>query len=258
MFPRTGADDLELWTTDAFLKRISPYFKAMRDSGCVETVPRRSKRARLEEPGLAAESVGETSNSWDDSDDETDAFVLKNGFTTARTEDADQEYNQITIREASHTTYRAVFLYLQSGHIAFAPLRSSFATAGDPQAVGASREQYLRDYHQANRSLPWPASPKSVYRLAHLLQLSDLQKLALEALGSSLTVSCAIQEIFSPTAMAYDELRKLLRDFVLKHLTTIGSNPTFTAQKEKAKRGELEGPALVTMEFLTAILEAKK
>ncbi|GAA5856756.1 hypothetical protein JCM8547_008825 [Rhodosporidiobolus lusitaniae] len=52
-------------------------------------------------------------------------------------------------------------------------------------------------------------SPKSVYRLAHLLELPQLASLALADFQVQLTVHNAASELFSETSGCYDELRDI-------------------------------------------------
>lgn len=257
-FSGASADGLKIWTTAAFLEQASPYFATLIGSDCSETVLRRSEGPR--KTGVrdadASNAAGKVAvKDWADSDDETDAFVVRERLTAGSDDLADLEYRQITVHETAFSTYRAVLFYLKSRHIVFAPVRSSLghSTSGDSTRT---RNAYLSKYHDENPSLPLPVSPKSVYRLAHLLQLPDLQKLALKALSSSLTITGAIQEVASPTALAYDEVRKLLCSCLVKNLSA--PNPAWTTLQEKAGQGELDSTAVILVDFITALIEARK
>ena len=73
----------------------------------------------------------------------------------------------------TYTTYYAVFTHNSSPHIDFAPLRAPalFAKPSDA-AVSVTLSAHATDHP----TLPLPASPKSIYKLAHLFELEDLAK----------------------------------------------------------------------------------
>lgn len=104
-----------------------------------------------------------------------------------------------------------MLLWLASSHIDFAPLRSSLQTTATP-----SRKSRLLTFHTSNPSLPIPSSPKSVFRLAHHLELPELRALALEAFSSQLTPTNLALELFSSEAIKYDKLRKVVVEVAAK------------------------------------------
>lgn len=262
VFPYGEKPARELWSNSTFLSQVSPYYRAMFASGAIETIPRRSKRRRLASPAPASANVDDSSNDapdWCDSDDETDELTREAEAevenSSSANEDLEMEYCEVPTRQTAYSTFRAVLLYMQTGYIDFAPLasstapRNSFATTTRKEALARDKAKSLR--------LPYAVSPKSVYRLAHLLQLPALQELALENLASALSVSGAASELFSPVSIAYEEVRKVVRAFVLKHLEAVCATDAWKEYKDRAARGEIEGGAMVLAELFDGMVAAK-
>lgn len=231
-------------------------------SGAIETIPRRSKRRRLASPAPASANVDDSSNDapdWCDSDDETDELTREAEAevenSSSANEDLEMEYCEVQTRQTAYSTFRAVLLYMQTGYIDFAPLSSSTAPRNS-FATTTRKDALARDKVKSPR-LPYAVSPKSVYRLAHLLQLPALQELALENLASALSVSGAASELFSPVSIAYEEVRKVVRAFVLKHLEAVCATDAWKEYKDRAARGEIEGGAMVLAELFDAMVAAK-
>ncbi|GAA5987734.1 hypothetical protein JCM10908_007189 [Rhodotorula pacifica] len=261
-----AAETLELWAAKDSLIKCSPYFDDMLKSACAETIPRRAKRARSQAPEamspIKAEAprekdASDQSPDWQDSDDEVDDFVRSVRKPTTHdlaTEGLDFEYRQITVTETAYSTYRAVLLYLLSGHIQFLQLRSS--TAPRASSAEETRQEILEEHEKQHPALPLPVSPKSVYRLAHILQLPDLQKIALKSLASCLTVDGAAHELFCPASIAYDDLRKVVIKFVVKHWKAVRATDAWTEKQRQAACGEIGGSSLVLTELLAALSDA--
>jgi hypothetical protein len=136
-FRRLKNASLELWTTSGLLTTASEYYKTLLASGCAEMLPSGSKRKRGKAPPpLERKSSGQGSSvlptiDWQDSDNETDDFLVErdwSGCKTASRESSDLEYQQIDVRETAYSTMSAVLLYLATGHIDFAPLKSLLLT----------------------------------------------------------------------------------------------------------------------------------
>ena len=256
------ADDLEveLWTTADFLGRASGYYKALFASGAAETVTRRrSKRQRgpsptPEQEPLARATGLDPSVDWQDSDDETDACLVAHDWmscTTTKQDTAEFDYQQIEVRETAYSTMCAVLLYLQTGHIKFAPIRSSHALPHEELVT--ERKAFLGASLHEYPTLPPPVSPKSVYRLAHLLERAELQKMALDSLASSLTISGAVHELFSPVSVAYDTVRKVIVNFVVDNWKEVKPTEAWQAVRAKVASGQMEGGAQVLFDLFAAI-----
>ncbi|GAA5907560.1 hypothetical protein JCM6882_004409 [Rhodosporidiobolus microsporus] len=244
----------ELWAKSDFLSRSSPYFKDLLASDFAESKPCRSKRARTS-GAVEAEAVqGGEEKDYPDSDDETDTLLFsKRPPKLDQSSEADEiSYRQISITQTAFSTYQAILIYLQTGFIHFTPLSSSFS----PSADSPSRNDFLSKSLTDKPSLPLPVSPKSAYRLAHLLQLDDLQKRSLDALRSSLSAANAASELFSPTSIAYDELRKVVLAFVKENWKEVQKSEGWKEAKEAVKADKAApGAATVFVEVLEAVAE---
>ncbi|GAA5984448.1 hypothetical protein JCM10908_003350 [Rhodotorula pacifica] len=266
-FPKSADSELDLWTTTSFLAEVSDYYKDLLASGCAETQPRRSKRRRNGKAPSNADASDQAqpdANSeqstvdWQDSDDEADDFIIsRKAFANKDTLDklGDSEFRQIETRETAFSTFRAVLLYLQmqTGEIRFAPLKSSLA----PHKPGAktTRTQLLSVAFVKEPDLPLPVSPKSVFRLAHLIRHEKLQKVALEAFASRLTIDGAAHELFCPVAVAYDEVRKPIVDYVVKNWKEIKATTSWKLLRPKAACGEIGGGAQILSDLLGAMCD---
>lgn len=207
MFKQGGLKDRELWTTTSFLEQKSPYFRTLFASGCSEA----QKLPLYIVWSCAAiqqddDPTAEPEDAWEDSDAEAERAGALGPHAASSTNVP--MYHEVVVKEASASTYRAVLLYLKTGYITFAPLASNRL---EPRNAAS------KDCAMLHPDLLPPVSPKSVYRLAHLLQLDDLQQLALDQIASSLTIAGAARELFHPVSIAYDEVREIVRAFVVKH-----------------------------------------
>ncbi|GAA5854971.1 hypothetical protein JCM8547_002327 [Rhodosporidiobolus lusitaniae] len=99
----------------------------------------------------------------------------------------------VKLDPSAYSTYSALLVYLQSDFIEFCPLTSSFPTS-------LTHAAFIATKHAVEPFLPLSVSPKSIYRLADLLDLPGLKRLSFEAFRSSLSVKNAAQELFSDTS----------------------------------------------------------
>ena len=260
--------ELELWTDVEFLNKASDYYKALSASGGIETVVKsRKKRQRAAAPTVVLEQkqlpapapAADLSVDWQDSDDETDAFLVERDWmncTTTKQDTAEFDYQEIEVHETAYSTMCAVLLYLQTGLIKFAPLRSS-SHALSPDELTKKRNASLAKSLEAQPTLPPAVSPKSVYRLAHLLERNDLEQKALDSLASNLTISGAAAELFSPVSVAYDQVRKIVFDFVVENWDEVKVTEAWRAVRSNVTRGHgqaaAEGAAQILFDLLAAI-----
>ncbi|BGP12366.1 hypothetical protein JCM10213_002030 [Rhodosporidiobolus nylandii] len=251
-FPRAHEGGAELWVKGDILSRSSPYLKDVLSSDFAEAQPRRSKRARTSGAAEVSPAPAQDEKDFEDSDDETDEFLFsKKPPSLSQSSEADDiSFRQITITQAAFSTYHAVLVYLQTGFIHFAPLSSSFPLSNP---AFATRRDYLASKHNEDPSLHLPVSPTSTYRLAHLLQLEDLQKRALEEVRKSLTVQGAAVELFSDTALAYDELRRLILDFVKEKLSQVKESKGWKEKMALIRAGELPQAAGIMVDVFEAV-----
>ncbi|GAA6043229.1 hypothetical protein JCM8097_008471 [Rhodosporidiobolus ruineniae] len=245
-FPNAHSDGAELWAKADVLTKSSSYFKDLLESDFAEAVPRRSKRARTEGVIEVSPPNGcSEDKDFDDSDDETDEFLFsKRRPTLEQSSEADDvSYRQITATQTAYSTYRAILVYLHTGYIHFAPLRSSSSSSSSRRAV-------LESAHADAPSLPLPISPKSAYRLSHLLGLSTLQKRCLDVFRSQVSVDNAAAELFSDTSIAYDDLRAIVRKFVKENWEEVKASDGWKECLQRIKAGEASTAAPVLAELL--------
>lgn len=189
---------------------------------------------------------------FEDSDDEADEAsrpsddegVLLKGNDKAAKDDieCDKLFHQINVDGAAYTTYRAVLFYLSTNFISFASLRSSL----DAEAKSLSKLSVTSGDNPSTTTthLVSPSSPKSIYRLADLLQLPALRPLALDALKTSLTPHNILTELFSNNSIAYPEVA----DVMVQSAASMWEELRQEAMKELEERLEkrtAELPAVV-------------
>ncbi|BGP05485.1 hypothetical protein JCM10049v2_001291 [Rhodotorula toruloides] len=235
-----------LWATVKALSQASPYLKELLESDFSEGSPQTSFDAAFETAGL----VG---SEFDDSDDETDTREVNTA--PASNGEPKAPFKLVRIAQTSYTTYAAVLVWISSHHIAFAPLRSTSRSEElskdlAVQACAASRDSSIAK----DANLPAPASPKSVYRLAHLLRLDALAALALENLKSQLTPKNASYELYSDVACCYPAVRDVVLAYVVEHWNEVGKSKAASEMQDKAEQGELPVGAAKTAMMLAARL----
>lgn len=126
-------------------------------------------------------------------------------------------HHRVEIKQDSFLTYQALLCYINTGHISWAPLTSSFVEVVylDERPRPARRAEAVLNLAQYHPSLPALVSPKSVYRLAHRLEMPALQKLALDAIRSGLSLANVAEELFAETSWRYDEALDVVIEFAI-------------------------------------------
>ncbi|GAA6058222.1 hypothetical protein JCM3770_005023 [Rhodotorula araucariae] len=239
-FPFVGEAGAELWTTSHLLSYSSSYLKDFLASDFAESVKIGSKRARTSKtPDPITEE--RPPKDFDDSDDEADAALFKKKPPALHDlAGLDFTYRQITITQAAYSTYRAVLRYLETDYIRFAPLSS----------LSAPEAEAPRD--DLNDNLPPCVSPKSVYRLAHLLRLKELQEACLFKLCTALTHTNAAHELFDSASVLYDEWREVILDFVVNHFDDVSKTQSWIDMMERVERDEVPGAAGILVKLVRA------
>ncbi len=197
-FPRLGRD---LWANSTILKNASPYFKDMLDSSFVEAQCHPATYT-----GPLAEACTGDDPSWSDSDAESDPAVTD---TPAK---INRPIHSVTITEFCFPTYHAILVWILTKHITFSPFEPALEADDASDASEPNAPVVLRPA----RSAPPPVSPKSVYRLAHLVNLPKLAGEALRAFKENLTVDNVAKQLFSSTADLYDDIRAAAADFAVE------------------------------------------
>ncbi|GAA5866991.1 hypothetical protein JCM1840_005933 [Sporobolomyces johnsonii] len=213
VFPREGR---KLWASSKALAEVSPYWKTqLSSSGFCEGVD--NEKEPLEMEGI-----------FDDSDDELDDDLSSGPRTLADSPPPPPGTRTIPITGTTYKTYRALLCWLHTSQLQFAPLTSTFQrppASEEPDlpnsppcpAAPSSPSSSLVSARQARRSAlsalsllspssPPAVSPKSLYRLAHFLEIPALALLCLSALRDKLTVDTVPREMFGSVAEVYDEV----------------------------------------------------
>jgi hypothetical protein len=126
----------------------------------------------------------------------------------------------VVITDASVKSYRALFRWIDARQIEFAKLKSN-------------------DQSSSNHAL---SSPKSMYALAHKLEIKDLQKAALSNFSSQLTAKNALRELFSGHAAVYPELSAAAMRAVVANAKSIkaAGGPEYIKQMLQSGEVDLE------------------
>lgn len=206
--------DLKLWAAAHSLIKQSDYFRELLTEEYSESIVRSSRKSEAD-----AKVDGEQQHrDFEDSDDETDAATIRE---VRQKQTATLPHKVVFVQDTAYTTYFATLVWMGSRWIRFAPLRSI-----------STPSQTVRDMIETNPQVPAPASPKSVYRLAHLLDLRDLQDLALANIASQLTEENAATELFGDVAFAYPQIRDVVLAYALEHWSGVLASKGWKTIKE--------------------------
>ncbi|KAL8277426.1 hypothetical protein RQP46_010148 [Phenoliferia psychrophenolica] len=218
-FPRTGC---ELWADSTFLESASPYFKDLFSSGFAEGTLSHTG-APVAPPVLSSDPNGKrqrvdpdaNGGLYDSDDEHDDSTPLP--FADASSPPPGP-FHSVVVTAAAYSTYKAVLGFIYTNQIHFKPLRSTKPRPTTP-LLGA-------------------ASPKSVYRLAHYLEITALKALALEELRLGLTTANAAEELFGDVSKAYPEVLAVYLKLARKNWDVVKGTAGMKAVRERiARRG---------------------
>ncbi|BGP12353.1 hypothetical protein JCM10213_006515 [Rhodosporidiobolus nylandii] len=237
-FPRVYKDGAELWANAELLTRASSHFEDLLKSGFAESSPRLGKRARKNRsPSVEIVAPKQEDKSFEDSDDETDDFLFsKKPPSHSQSSEADD----ISFRQ------------IDTGFISFTPLTSSFVPS---QSSSNPREDFLSRAYDKNPSLPLPVSPKSAYRLAHYLDLEDLQNLSLNALHSFLSPECAAQELFDDASLTHPAISDVIVEYVKANWAAVKASEGWEKVSKQVEDDAIPGAAPVVLQLARAGLQ---
>ncbi|GAA5894881.1 uncharacterized protein JCM6883_002242 [Sporobolomyces salmoneus] len=233
-FPRISRS---LWTNEAIPRDSSPYFATLLDSGFSEAITHGQ--------GLPLGQVLSRHLApfdFSDSDEELEEEEEENKIDPPESTPCEncfpRSFKTIQITQASYATYANVLCWIGTGYIDFAPLKST--SLFPSTSSGFESIQALADVSSSaqSSSLPRPASPKSVYRLSHLLEISELSKLALENFKLQLTPQNAAYELYTDVASAYPELRDIALEYTVEHWKEVVKSKAWEEIEKKGQAGE--------------------
>ncbi|BGP11645.1 hypothetical protein JCM10049v2_007555 [Rhodotorula toruloides] len=257
-FPNACDGGAELWSETGFLSGASYYFDCLLSSGFCETVTHSKKRPRTRKSAPAATSqtpADADAKDFDDSDDETDELYFERRSSVLHEHEGDcpLEYKQVTITKTAFSTYRAVLGFMRTGYIVFAPLTSA-CKPSNPSASRTRREHLLN----LRRKTPTSAvSPKSVFRLAHLIELDDLPDLCLADLRRQLTVEIAPVELVDDASICFDAWREVIIDFIFENWEAVEESQGWKDLQGKIRRDEVPGAAPIMLELMSRFTPKK-
>ncbi|KAI5476327.1 aminomethyltransferase [Pseudohyphozyma bogoriensis] len=213
------------------LTQASTYFKTLLEGDWEEFKAKMcSKRPKVEVSRPAATGLAGDHHDFDDSDCEADELYTNN--LSKLHEDNEGYYKEVRVTSSRYSTYRALLVWIYTGHITFAPLSTSFprsrADAEDASTTKVSRKVGLSQSISEEPLLPIPVSPKSIYRLAHLVDLPALAQLALNAIKSFITVDNAAQELFGDVSALYPDFSTSLPADIAYRYTPLPTRSVLT------------------------------
>ncbi|GAA5916038.1 uncharacterized protein JCM6883_001978 [Sporobolomyces salmoneus] len=190
-------------------------------------------------PSATLKTLNDGIEDYPDSDEEGDeVYAAEVGLSSVEPTNlhAPNPFRQVNVKDLRYSTFKALLCYLDSGYLRFAPLRSSCIAPTPASTRKSLLEKSLAD----TPKLPLPVSPKSIYRLALLYRLQSLRQLALSTYKTSLTVSNAAEELFSPLSLAHEEVQGAIIEFVSEHWVEIRDSQHYKDIVARIKRGELK------------------
>lgn len=205
-------------------------------------------------PSIPAASISyESDPAYPDSDSEEDSIysrILPAVAKQANDLPTPNNFRQVNLKGIKYSTFKALLVYLDSGFIEFSPLTSAFPLTSPPFPT---RKAYLEKQLVDHPKLPLPVSPKSMYRLASLLDVSPLKTLSLSSLKSSLTLSNAAQELFSPLSISHEEVQAAIIEYVASNWAAIREGESYKEIVKRIKRDEIKGAGKVLVDLIVAV-----
>ncbi|GAA5895026.1 hypothetical protein JCM5296_000940 [Sporobolomyces johnsonii] len=259
-FPRTSR---YLWANEDNLRKLSAYYDSLLSSEFAEGS---TSSQAVPSSSLLAEYT------YEDSDIEADELELGRKLKSKTEQEQGQNaeldgapFKMVTVVDTAYTTYFAVLVWVATGYIRFAPLRSKFRSdnmwgfaslcskfmSGDTGDDQARAVELKKVFSRSSPQLPLPTSPKSVYRLAHLLELPQLLQLALNNFKSQLRPANVAYELYSDVACAYEAIRDAALDFAVTNWKEVSKAAGTREMERRAYAGELPKEAMGTVMLLS-------
>ncbi|KAK4699318.1 hypothetical protein P7C70_g6946, partial [Phenoliferia sp. Uapishka_3] len=215
----------QLHSNSSFLSAASPYYKTLLSSGFSEVAGQVSSAQLMEHstpPGSKKRA-----RSSEDSDEDVDLPVPTTPPATPY---------RIPITETPYVTYREVLRWIHTQEIQFATLKSVRVAVGDNESETSFAQS------SGFLSSPIPTSPKSVHRLADLLELPILQELALTSIISQISVTNVVQELMSEFCRLYEPVQEALIVYAAKHWAEVREGEGWKSLQERVANGDEDLP----------------
>ncbi|KAL1748592.1 hypothetical protein HDZ31DRAFT_29305 [Schizophyllum fasciatum] len=134
----------------------------------------------------------------------------------------------------AYQTWKSLIYYLYTGKVAFRPLRSlqdDAPSSSETQSLGV-------------------CSPKSMYRVAHMLEMPELQALCLKNIEYQLSADIIVQEAFSVFTSRYPEVSKMEIDVLKKYFKECaGERKAMMGRVARGERAHCEDVLNAMMNF---------
>ncbi|KDE06609.1 hypothetical protein MVLG_03105 [Microbotryum lychnidis-dioicae p1A1 Lamole] len=138
----------------------------------------------------------------------------------------------VRITEGTFEDYRATFIWLRTGHILLSDLLES------------SRSK-ITDF--ASEDAPQPVLARSIYAVAHYLQISSLCELALRCIEDCLTPTTAAEYLVDELCCLYREPRDLVITYAVNNWDKVKPTTVIKEAIAKKAKGELSPGATETL-----------
>lgn len=263
----TMSPPLRLYASSEVLKRISPYFETLFHSGFSESEMTTDFTLRVGDD--------EHENGYD-SDRETDGQYRSRHSSTSHPEWSNQSSppaRHIVMRDTAYTTMRALLYYIYTSRLTFAVLSShsppfslkvipnsgSFGPISCPSFAvlpHSARLQRIINFSQDHPDRALPVSPRSLYKLAHRLEIADLRLQALDNFRSQLKPESVAYELFGEMPGIYEEIRSTLLDYAVANWTAVNPSAAMTEVRRRVKDGQYHYAADISMDLLARLKDA--
>ncbi|PRQ77404.1 hypothetical protein AAT19DRAFT_8472 [Rhodotorula toruloides] len=214
---------LQLWGNQKRLSKQSPYFRVLLRNKDIET-------STMHPPIMPPHDWA-----WDqyygDSDDERDIPYVRRGLPgQKRSIGFMRKMKMVRIDDSAYSTFLAVLVWMETGLIFLAPLTP------EPRPPITLQPLPL----QSAMVDPPVVSPKSVFRVAKLLELENLAELAMARILAQITPQNAIPQLYAQSSRQHADIIDNLVDYVVENwpdvlreeqaagdrLRSLGANPS--------------------------------
>ncbi|KAH9921168.1 uncharacterized protein B0H18DRAFT_1022275 [Fomitopsis serialis] len=148
------------------------------------------------------------------------------------------------ISDVAASTWEAFLFYLYTGVVVFAPLASNGEDA---------RKHFIANYQVGNPQRPAPCSCRSMYRLAHRLDMADLKNMAFEELKSQLSKDNVIKEIFSQFTSQHEQVKDMELQLLKRYWDELKGSDQVSEMMMKVVSGKHPHAASIMMEIWQSV-----
>jgi len=132
----------------------------------------------------------------------------------------------------AYKTWKAFLFYAYTGQVNFSPLTSN------PPKAEEKTDDPESCRNDAKTRCP-PCSPKSIYRLAHKLQLEPLKQLAFEEIRRNLNKDNILQEVLSKFTAKHTEIREMETSVLMGYRRESAVMDALPKKMAQMMRGEM-------------------